>query len=63
MIKPEPQTYRCPACKWQHRVAPRSDALIEGTDVFRICPRCGHAPLEVYRENSGLSAWWSRWRR
>jgi len=51
-IHPSPTTYTCPACGWSKTVTPQSDALMPG-DVFEICPKCGHAPLDC-REASAL---------
>ncbi len=54
-IRPEPRTYRCPKCSWTKTVAPLSDALLEGKDVFRKCPKCGQAPLEVSTSRNATS--------
>ncbi len=51
-IKPEPTTYTCPACGWSKTASPQSDALMPG-DVFEVCPKCGHEPLDC-REASAL---------
>lgn len=45
-IPPPPRQYRCPACHWSKIVAPRSDVLMPGHDIFHNCPKCGHAPLD-----------------
>jgi len=44
-IRPPPVTYACPSCNWSKTVTPRSDALMPG-EVFFVCPKCGHSPLE-----------------
>ena len=49
MIKPPACNYKCPSCKWEKIVAPKSDALILGVDVFESCPKCGNIDLEVKR--------------
>lgn len=45
-LKPSPVVYSCPACRWSHTVAPRSDALLPG-EFFESCPRCSYAPLDT----------------
>lgn len=47
MIKPPACSYQCPSCKWKKFVAPKSDALMLGVDVFESCPKCGNTNLEV----------------
>jgi rubredoxin len=55
-IRPHPTTYTCPQCKWSKTVAPRSDALGYG-DVFRVCPVCGHAPLQNQKAGAAQAGW------
>lgn len=49
MIKPPACNYKCPSCKWEKIVVPKSDTLILGLDVFESCPKCGNSNLEVNR--------------
>lgn len=37
----------CTDCGWETVVQPRSDALLEGHDNFRECPRCGSTELQT----------------
>ena len=41
MIKPPACSYKCLSCEWKKIVAPKSNALILGMDVFESCPKCG----------------------
>ena len=46
MIKPVPFIYKCPTCKWEKVVAPKSDALTP-LDYFESCPECGCKKLNM----------------
>lgn len=50
-IHPTPTTYTCPACGWSKTLAPQSDALMPG-DVFGVCPKCGHEPLDSHEAST-----------
>lgn len=44
-IKPEPRIFKCSACGWRKRIAPRSDAIVLGSADMkaysqRLCPVC-----------------------
>ncbi len=44
-IKPEPRIFKCSACGWNKRIAPKSDAIVlNDTDrkayIQRLCPIC-----------------------
>lgn len=44
-IKPEPRVFKCSACGWRKRIAPRSDAIVLSNDdmkayLHRLCPVC-----------------------
>lgn len=51
-IKPSPFILRCRSCKWKKRMAPRSDALVEGIDIYMVCPKCQSKELEMEPERS-----------
>lgn len=46
-IRPQPLKIHCTACGWETMTQARSDALLEGHDSFRECPRCGSTDLET----------------
>lgn len=46
-LRPQVVKFHCPACGWKTITQPRSDALLDGTNTFRACPRCGSAELET----------------
>lgn len=58
MIKPEPYVYKCPSCKWEKVVAPKSDALTPG-DYFESCPECGNMELKMEPLNYLYRLWFS----
>ena len=46
-IRPQALKIHCPVCGWETVVQPRSDALLDGHDTFRECPRCGNTDLQT----------------
>jgi len=50
--RPHPTTYTCPVCGWSKTVAPESDHLAPGLDVFTVCPKCGHDWLDSRKANA-----------
>ncbi len=46
-IRPQALKIHCSACSWDTVVQPRSDALLDGTDSYRECPRCGSTELQT----------------
>ena len=46
-VRPAPQRFECPECRWHKVTAPCSDALIRGIDFFDACPHCKNENLIV----------------
>lgn len=46
-IRPQPLKIHCTACGWEAVTQALSDALLEGHDSFRECPRCGSSDLQT----------------
>jgi predicted RNA-binding Zn-ribbon protein involved in translation (DUF1610 family) len=53
-----PRTYECTACGWSKTVAPKSDALAEGYDHFKSCPKCGNENL-ASRPANAIKRFWA----
>lgn len=61
-VRPAPQRFECPDCRWHKITAPRSDALIRGVDFFDACPHCKNENL-VAKPLSFTQEWIRRLQR
>ncbi len=39
-IARQPTTYECVRCGWKETIVNGGDVVIEGVDMFTVCPKC-----------------------